>query len=207
MSLIDTEKEESLALRDREELEGTLLPVANAVPVVSQPDDLPVATATATLIDYAQSAPGTTAARLAPFMSDEDMVPSNYPDQNRYRRGDDEQMAALATHTGRMDARIERQVVRQADSRTAAYNAQQDQGVAVANFTAHQENRWEQANRTVPIATPPVEVTALEDAKKKEEESGYAFGTGKGGYEVREYEVTEYSTGTYETSEYKSVYD
>jgi hypothetical protein len=197
-------------VRDEEELEGALLPVATHIQIDEEP--LPVAFAAVSMSQFEYDA------ALAAEQQEEEQIAYSIPQNDRDAIADDSRSRVkLAQRTGLIASEQEREAISRANRKVFAHDFHAQEAVRAANHIARQKDRKGQANlnnlakRKNQIGlegTPPqqareeeINVPASETTKPKEQ--GYKVG----GYQVHEYGTTDYEASDYQTSEYKSVYD
>ena len=215
----------SSLLRDEEELEATLLPVAERIEldddfVVDDPSHsaLPAAT-----FDY----DGAIAAE-AEQESVAVPLPSLY--QNETFKGQDDQRFRLAERAGRQRSDSEQVAIQKANLRGFAKSHYEEQQIRTANELARQRDRQglqikregvEQVAMEQ-LHAPHSQSSGLEDSSMAEQSQSQSQSPSQsqtdqtrasdyqlGGYKTNDYSTKQYSydTSDYQVSEYKSVYD
>lgn len=204
-------------LRDEEELEATLLPVATRLEGNQQYAN--AATATALPLDYFNY--DTALAEEARQVHVAPALPERY--DGTIVDEQDSQRLKLAQRSGLIAAEAEKVAIRKADLRGYAQGYHEQDRIQAANRNARERNR-----QGLQMKTDQQEQARLArcEAQREEEEfdlqiqqesnsntksnsskkptSGYAVG---GGYQTSEYQVGSYDTNEYQVSQYKSVYD
>ena len=181
--------------RDRDELEGTLLPPV-AVPV-DENAQIATAAVPVTAFVYDDTEEEITAQAdipTAPFL------PMYQDEQSRDQV--ERQAIAKGARRGKIEAESEKEFIGKASREVYAKNYHAKRQVQAANEEARRRNQ-----EGVQVNEDKYTVERKEE--KKEEKQDLAFPTCyPNGYEVSEYETTEYDTSdNYDVSEYKSVYE
>lgn len=221
--------------RDVDELEGTLLPVAQAVPL--NMETTPVTTHQQQRPHEATAIPVTSAAPISYFAYDDDDDDNvNGPNNNQNSRTQDQiqdalviplvgtfpscnneeaqqrQQFALAERTGRIDNDLQKQDIQKVNRKAYAMNYFTKKQMEEANRRASRLSRQEQ--RQGGWKGPKSELANLQSvaaataakSDNKDTQSKQAGTFGKE-YDVKEYDVKDYDTNNYEISEYKSIYE
>jgi hypothetical protein len=171
-------------LREEEELEGTLLPVAT--PIIGNFEY-----ETAMVEEQEQ------VAYPIPQISDNTAV----SDDSRPR-------VRQAQRTGRMAAEEENEAIRKANRKVFAHNYHEKEALRNANDIARERDR-----DGLRMKEDEFQIRAQEEEKriseaKSSESKPKAAGYQVGGYAVKDYQFGgDYDTSEYQASEYKSVYD
>ena len=198
--------------RDRDELEGTLLPVAQAVPAVdnSSSTTVPLVAASATPASYFayNDAIANNEAAEQQTIQDASAVPLSPPtahDNSQLLRT----QLAHGQRAGAIDNEAQIQDIHRGNRRVHALNYFTSLQVEAANRRAQQLSQaenvagWAGPQHDLPAANKEgVDTTA-----QKKKEAPKAEGTFGKEYQVGQYEIKEYDTSDYQISEYKSMYD
>jgi hypothetical protein len=209
--------------RDQDELEGTLLPIAWAVPTNDETEGL---------LQNDGDAAGTTPTRIpvtaatpVDYFEYDDAVDnqidelqerpaSAVPLADTFANPNDEvRMQILrGERTGRIAADSEIEDIQRANRTVRAVNyfssKQVNEGNRRASRLSQEENRHGWSGPTNELSRPPA--TAPNAATNTTREEAYPNpkkGTFGKEYEIAEYETSDYDTSDYEISEYKSMYD
>ena len=220
-------------LRDNEELEGTLLPIATEItPSTSSSgggcgdnrhsnQDGPTARPI-NRFDY-------DTALIAEVVNEQQqqqqqqqyeqerialIIPQRYDDRSLVSDVHDRSRIKGAQRMGLIASEEEREAIRKADNRGFVQSYYEREQIRLANEYAQQRDReglqvrleaWEQEQMARQAATAEVEddVSTVTTRKDSHLSGGYQVG----GYQVKEYDVSPYETSDYQTTEYKSVYD
>ena len=211
--------------RDPDELEGTLLPVAHAVPFSEtsaaassvttpgggrSPAAVPLVTSATPVSYFAYDDDNAAAVTTSctPQVQDAPAVPlepnNEYNEQQQER--DLRLQIALAQRTGHQDNEAQREDIAKANRRVHAINYFTTKQVEQANQRAKRLSQEENQKGWQGPRNELSHVTAAA-ARKNTETNPKPKGTFGKDYEVREYDVKEYDTNEYQISEYKSMYD
>jgi hypothetical protein len=194
---------EATAVRDEDELEGSLLPASG-----ENDETIPLAAA-AYPVEHFEYTDASLAQDRRQYQLDEDEA---YPLEvnNRTAISDDSRSRVkYAESNGIVASEQELEAIRTNNRKVLSHDYFERQSFQKANRTAKQADSIELQGRTP--QTTENRPTPSEELKKEEKkdttaskpEGGYQFG----GYEVKEYETENYETLDYNTSDYKSVYD
>jgi hypothetical protein len=201
-------------LRDEEELEATLLPVATPLDEGNQHANA-AATLTALPVDYFNYDTA-----LAEEVQQELVAPA-LPERYDGTIFDeqDSQRVKVAQRSGLIAAQEEKEAIRKADLRGYAQSYHEHNRIQTANKNAKQRDQQglqmrndqqEQERLARYHAQKEQETFNLQiqqessNSSSKNPSSGYTVG---GGYQTSEYQVGSYDTSDYQVSQYKSMYD
>jgi hypothetical protein len=201
-------------LRDEEDLEATLLPVATRL----DGNQANATTATALPLDYFNY--DTALAEEAQHELIAPSLPERY--DGTLIDEQDSQLVKVAQRSGLIAAAEEKEAIRKADLRGYAQSYHEQNRIQTANKNAKQRDRQglqmkndqqEQARLARYHAQKEEEEFTLQiqqessrssSSSSKKPTSGYKAG---GGYQTSDYQVESYDTKEYQVSQYKSVYD
>jgi hypothetical protein len=178
---------EAQYVRDLDELEGCLLPSAEAVLV--EDTGLPEATAS---IATAQ-ANRLVAPSLAPLGHDPQL---------------DKMLLAIAHHKGKMKSELEQAVIRAGNQEVFSKNYFQKEEIRLGNKRAGELNLLEEgwvrqlSDHVVEPSPLPAKAAPVPAPAPAPPQNSYG-----GEYQVSDYETGAYDTSDYEVQEYKSVYE
>ena len=197
--------------RDLDELEGSLLPVAHAVPA-SEPGGL--------LLDDASAVPVTAATPVSYYAYDdvpaEEMMSATEqireapavpladgiePEEEHLR------LIARGARTGLVDNDAQKEDIRKANRQVHAINYFTDRQVEEANrrarWLSREENQQGWRGPKSELHMAPKASPSSDRGNEPKQKTG-TFGKE---YDVGQYDTKEYDTSDYQISEYKSVYD
>lgn len=196
-------------LRDSSELEGALLPTAQAVVFDEEADDkTPMATVAFDYSDrqnnilhdeYAERIP------LAPTIPNFETNSAVISDERLQR-----QLIAEAARRGEIDAEEEKERIQKLNRDVYARNYYEREQVRRANELAAKRNRLEKAgaiDNSSEVAANASKIPQPSSQPPAVKAPEYYPGTYGAEYEVSKYEVESYETSDYEVSEYKSLYE
>jgi len=197
-------------LRNNSELEGALLPTAQAVVFDEEADDnTPMATAALDYSDhnnenilhgeYAERIP------LAPTIPNLDTNSVVISDERLQQ-----QLIAESARRGEIDAEEEKERIQKLNRDVYARNYYEREQVRRANELAAKRNRLEKAgaiDTSADVAANMSKIPKPSSQPPAVKAPEFYPGTYGGEYEVSKYEVGSYETSDYEVSEYKSVYE
>ena len=197
----------AIIIRDEEELEGALLPVATHIRIEEEPSSVPAVPITH--FEYETA--------LAAEVQQQEQVAYTIPQNSKDTVSDDSRSRVkLAQRTGVISAEEERDLIRKANRKVFSHDYHQQEAVRVANQIAKKIDRKGQANLTNLVRNrnqveipPPPQQAKEEEELAHEESHPKSQGYKVGGYQMNDYQfgTTDYDTNDYQTSEYKSVYD
>ncbi|CAJ1966879.1 unnamed protein product [Cylindrotheca closterium] len=207
---------EATALRDDDELEGTLLPAS--FPVAGG-ETVPLA-ATAYPIDNFEYNQATMARAEAQYQQEEQTQQEAYPLEQNERTAlsdDSRTRVKYGARTGMIQQEAENEAIRRSNRKVFTHDYRERQLIKEANRKARTvdtlermgrtpamtENRQSTSSNTTPARAEKKNAGAPTTKKSSSAGSGYKMG----GYEVKEYNIGSYDCGNYNISEYKSVYD
>lgn len=178
-------------LREEEELEGALLPVATAV--ISEFPQSATAAVPLTTFDY----------ETAMAVKQEHLAYSIPQREGAAVADDSRTRVKLAQRTGLIHSEAEREAIQIANRKVFSKDYHAREAVQKANEAAKQRDRF---GLQMPAPPEPKEADSKPLARSEpKKEEGYRIG---GGYAVEEYSFgTDYETNEYKPSVYKSVYD
>jgi hypothetical protein len=178
-------------LREEEELEGALLPVATEV--ISEFPQSATAAVPLTTFDYETA-----------MAVEQEHIAYSIPQNERAAVADDSRTRVkLAERTGLIHSEEEREAIQLANRKVFSKDYHAREAVQKANEAAKQRDHF---GLQMPAPPQPKEADSKRLAcSEPKKEEGYKNG---GGYAVEEYSFgTDYETNEYKPSEYKSVYD
>jgi hypothetical protein len=191
---------EATAVRDEDELEGTLLPASG------ENDETTALAAAAYPVEHFDYTDASLAQDQRQYQLDEHVA---YPleQNNRAAMSDDSRSRVrYAEQNGIVASEQELEAIRRNNRKVLSHDYFERQSFQKANRNARTEDSIERQGRT-PQMTENQPTPSGELKKEEKKDTTAAGGYHVGGYEVKEYETENYETIDYKTSEYKSVYD
>lgn len=199
----------AMAVREMDELEGSLLPVATEV-VECGPGNTVIPTTTQVFEYDAAEQEQWGEGELREAI----VVPGNGNQLNYAGVSDDSKTTVgKAGQTGKIRSEEELETIRKNRQRIYAQNYHEENAFKAANARAKERDREGLQVKDDRLRSDFTEEKLPETLRKKLQLDGTSDGksnkeqAAKLGYQVSEYDCGNYETGDYEVTEYKSVYD
>lgn len=197
-------------VRDVDELEGTLLPVATEVSECSSGNH--VVPTTTQVFDYDAAI----VHKHQQLQQEEEeleaiVIPDNANQLNYAGVSDDSRTTvSKAERTGRIRSEEELEYIRKNNSKIFSQNYHETNAYKSANARAKQRDKegLEVKNDHLESRFTKIKLTEkLQSSRDKEENARKSEKPIQKGYQVKEYDCGAYDTSEYEVKEYKSIYD